>query len=217
MSILIVFLAAAMTAESWTKFEPDGPKAIAHGVTVGAPFVALILQERTRTAIDGRRITEVKRGKLMRDSAGRERREFEDSPATVLDPIAGSSLYLDPVGKIALRAPLMDVAMDLKTGWSFAGLTSLPDRVAMRRTEEGHACRVVALRSQQGLSAEACLSDELRVALEERVVTPDGEYRWRLLDLRRAEPDPSWFQAPEGYEITASPLDLPGRNCAKTR
>lgn len=203
MILLIGFLAAAMAAEPQIGFQPDGPRSIALGVTTGAPFVARIVQERTRISLDGTRLSEVKRGWLMQDSFGRQRREFEDGSAMILDPVEKVSLHLDSTAKVALRSPLMDIAMDLKEGWSFSGMAPLAGPVVLRRSEVGQDCLAVMLRSDDGDSAEVCLSDDLRIPVEEHVVAAGEEYYWRLEDLRRSEPDLAWFQTPEGYEETS--------------
>lgn len=215
MILLIGFLAAAMAAEPQIGFQPDGPRSIALGVTTGAPFVGRIVQERTRINLDGTHISEVTHGWLMQDSVGRQRREFEGGLAIVLDPLGKVFLHLDPTAKVALRSPLMDIAMDLKAGWAFSGMAPLAGPVVLRHSKAGQDCRVVALRPDYGDSAEVCLSDELRIPLEERVVAAGEEYYWRLEDVRRSEPDSAWFQAPEGYK-EISPLDLYGRHCKKS-
>jgi hypothetical protein len=203
MILLIGFLAAAIAGEPQIGFQPEGPRSIALGVTTNAPFVARIVQERTRISLDGTRISEIKRGWLMQDSLGRQRREFDDGLAMILDPVGKVSLQLDSTARVALRSPLMDIAMDLKEGWSFSGMVPLAGPVVLRRSEVGQDCRVVTLRPDYGRSAEVCLSDDLHIPLEERVVAAGDEDYWRVDDLRRSEPDLVWFQTPEGYKETS--------------
>jgi len=74
-----------------------------------APYSAEIVIDRTQTLADGNRIVEHSTGRVFRDRDGRVRREddrHESSPTiSIVDPVAGTSYFLDPEKHIAWRTP----------------------------------------------------------------------------------------------------------------
>lgn len=84
--------------------------------TKGAPYSAEATTEFVQTLADGNRITRKSVTRVYRDSDGRTRRErltaagapHEKQSVTISDPIAGTSIILNPEAKIAFRtAPVV--------------------------------------------------------------------------------------------------------------
>lgn len=87
-------------------------------VVTGAPFSGDLVTESTRTLADGNRIRQSSAAHLVRDSAGRTRREVSlaglsalaaggagQQVVFIVDPVAGASYALDPVRKTASKSP----------------------------------------------------------------------------------------------------------------
>jgi hypothetical protein len=86
-------------------------------VVRGLPYSAEVVTESIQTLADGNRIVQRTAGRVFRDSQGRVRRE-EDRPSggpaiSIIDPIAGVSISLDPATRTAREAsngPSIEIA-----------------------------------------------------------------------------------------------------------
>jgi hypothetical protein len=89
-------------------------------VTRGAPYSGEAVTEFVQTLADGNRIVRRSTTRVYRDGEGRTRRETvseaagggEMNSVIITDPVAGSSLILDPANRTALRAPAMFAKVD---------------------------------------------------------------------------------------------------------
>ncbi len=122
----------ALAAVGWAQnpppgarpFEDAGPRflgaeaGVPRRVVTGAPFSGDLVAESTQTLADGNRIHQSSTTHLVRDSAGRTRREVSLSGLAALaaggaaqqvifivDPVAGASYALDPVRKTVSKSP----------------------------------------------------------------------------------------------------------------
>ena len=122
-SSAIAFLVAA-AALAWAQNPPPaGPRFLSaeagmpRRVVTGAPFSGDLVTETTRTLADGNRIHHSSTAHLVRDSAGRMRREVSLAGLGALaaggaaqqvvfinDPVAGANYALDPVRKTANKS-----------------------------------------------------------------------------------------------------------------
>lgn len=105
-------------------------------VTPGKPYSAEAVTEFVQALGDGNRIVRRSTTRLFRDSEGRTRREIVSEGADVTqvvisDPIAGTSLILDPANRIARRAP----AVFARGGTATATLVGPRGTITMGTTE----------------------------------------------------------------------------------
>jgi hypothetical protein len=90
-------------------------------VVQGLPYSAEVVTESIQTLADGNRIVQRTTGRVFRDSQGRVRRE-EDRPSgspaiSIMDPIAGVSISLDPATRTARQTsngPSIEIAKLVK-------------------------------------------------------------------------------------------------------
>lgn len=81
----------------------------------GAPYSAEAVTEFSQTLADGNRIAAKNVTRVYRDSEGRTRREQIDSTTgtvanvSIVDPVAGSTYWLDPVNRLAYRTGVIVV------------------------------------------------------------------------------------------------------------
>jgi hypothetical protein len=89
-------------------------------VTRGAPYSGEAVTEFVQTLVDGNRIVRRSTTRVYRDGDGRTRRETVSEAAggaemdsvIITDPVAGSSVVLDPATRTAHRAPAMFAKVD---------------------------------------------------------------------------------------------------------
>jgi len=106
------------------RFEDAAPRflgaeaGVPRRVVTGAPFSGDLVTESTETLADGNRIHQSSTTHVVRDSAGRTRREVSlaglaalaaggaaQQVIFIVDPVAGASYALDPVRKTVSRSP----------------------------------------------------------------------------------------------------------------
>jgi hypothetical protein len=129
---------------------------------------------------------------------------------------------------VAVLNPAIETAISFKdfgpragqtllTGWGYRGCWS-SEGGGEERTIEGVLCRKLArigsplgTELKVGETGEIWISDEIKFSVFERVTDPEGEYTWRLYNIRRTEPPESMFGIPAGYAIVSrSKLDPVG-------
>ena len=171
-----------------------------------APYSADQVQEYTRTLENGTSttITNVI-GHFFRDSQGRTRTESAlKSSATwrieILDPLAGVAYALDEKNKVAHRtraqaaAPGRNAPPQMTTEKLGTQLIDgvLVEGMRMSRT----------LPSRDGLPATFTIETWDSVELKVNMLTKSSNgYTSRLVNLRRADPDPALFRPPADYTV----------------
>jgi len=199
------------------------------GVAVkGKPFSAEFLAETTQILGDGNRITHKITVRLYRDKEGRTRRDSQlarlgpwsagaNGPIELTflqDPVAGVGYTLNPRAKTAnkyelKRAPAeLPVQRSLSKGPHGAQRSSLGTRVIEGIEATGIRDSLTIPAGRMGndkpiqLTYERWYSQELQILVLSRYSDPRfGETVYRVVNLRREEPDPSLFSIPSDYWI----------------
>jgi hypothetical protein len=124
-SVAALSLTVGMQAQQPASIEPQGraPRALEARLVKGMPYSAEIATESVQTLADGNRIVRRTTGRVYRDGEGRVRRE-EDRPSgtptvSITDPIARTTLTLDPATRTARASPtpvlgVIDASGDVK-------------------------------------------------------------------------------------------------------
>jgi hypothetical protein len=176
----------------------------------GAPYSADGITETNRVLPDGKRTVNKSTTRIYRDSAGRERRE--QGPAiTISDPVARATYTLDPGSKTATRMSVPRPATAFVTGGIVGdGFTSAAPSPAEQREDLGR--QVIDGLSAQGTRittaqtvSESWFSSDLKVVVMSKQTDQRGEIDYRLMNVIRAEPLPSLFEVPVGYQVKDVP------------
>jgi hypothetical protein len=201
------------------------------GVAVnGKPFSAEFSAESTQVLGDGNRITHKITARLYRDKEGRTRRDSQlarlgpwsagaNGPielSFLQDPVAGVGYTLNPRAKTAnkyelKRAPVeLPVERPLSKAPYGAQRSSLGPRVIEGIEATGIRDSLTIPAGKMGndkpieLSYERWYSPELKLLVLSRYSDPRfGETVYRVVYLRREEPDPTLFSIPSSYRIIA--------------
>jgi hypothetical protein len=202
------------------------------GVAVrGKPFSAEFFAETTQILGDGNRITHKITARLYRDKEGRTRRDSQlarlgpwsagaNGPIELFflqDPVAGVGYTLNPRVKTAnkyelRRAPAeLPVERPLSKAPYGAQRSSLGTRVIEGIEATGIRDSLTIPAGKMGndkpieLSYERWYSPELKLLVLSRYSDPRfGETVYRVVNLRREEPDPTLFSIPSSYRIIES-------------
>jgi hypothetical protein len=202
------------------------------GVAVrGKPFSSEFSAETTQVLGDGNRITHKITARLYRDKEGRTRRDSQlarlgpwsagaNGPIELTflqDPVAGVGYTLNPRVKTAnkyelRRAPAeLPVERPLSKAPYGAQRSSLGTRVIEGIEATGIRDTLTIPAGRMGnakpieLSYERWYSPELKLLVLSRYSDPRfGETVYRVVNLRREEPDPTLFSIPSSYRIIES-------------
>jgi len=218
LAVLVLGLAATLSAQR--RAAP----------VTGAPFSAEEVTERVQTLPDGTHLTHTSTVMIYRDSQGRTRREPQHAGALpaiigILDPVAHVRYLVNPrlktVSKYTL-SPRQGLPMQRSAGGPMARPTESPDAKTPRRstedlgTETMEGLLVTGTRRTVRWPAGSRLGNDRPVTTtEETWVSPDlqevvlskrtdperGNSTRKLINISRAEPDPSLFQPPPDYRI----------------
>ena len=214
-------------------------------LVTGVPYSARQSTESIQTLADGTHITRQVPPDTMtwRDSSGRVRIEMDpssgkDGPCRsvlieVEDPVAGHLYVIDPINKIAHRLQVVPMPVPARS----AGLA--PDARPTRPGGPTMTSQPLGKRMMLGTEAEGTtrtmtypvgsrndrpltITDEIWTApgiglVYSKNSNPDGTVTTTMLnDLSTAEPDPTLFRIPAGYEIVdeAGPftISIPAHN-----
>ncbi|MGO9261584.1 MAG: hypothetical protein ACLQU1_35565 [Bryobacteraceae bacterium] len=183
MKIVPIFVSVSLSVAAAQALQP------AAAVT-GAPYSADQVQEHTGTtgtyAI----------GHFFRDSEGRTRTEsaLKSSPAwriEILDPVAGVAYVLDDKNKVAHRTRTQATA-PRRYAPPHATIENLGTQVIEGVLAEGTRT------STPALIIETWDSVELKVNM---LTKSSNGYTSKLVNLRRADPDPALFRPPADYTV----------------
>jgi hypothetical protein len=218
-----------------------GPPVHSFPVVTGAPYSAEEIGSKTRTLADGTRVTvAMPSAFLYRDSAGRTRAErpvlamaadrklSAQIPvvAEIHDPVAGCQYFLDAANRVAHRY------MVLRANAAAGGGIKQPQAPALtteplgtqsidgilaegRRTTITHPAGLTGNDQPIVTVMETWNSLDLKVAVLAKTSDPrSGESTRALINIDRADPDPSLFLVPPDYAIVdetgALVITLPG-------
>jgi len=193
-------------------------------VIAGAPYSAEQIQEHWHTASDGKLVSPPPRStKMWRDSTGRTRTEgplfgLNNSPSIIEinDPVAGRWYLLDPETNVAHRAALESRLEQPASGTRAAGSTGLPGTAQSRqcsrdslgsKTIEGVLAEGWLIQCTEPTRGDAAVAElwtaamGLKVTVLRKTSFLQGESTLRLINISRAEPDPSLFQPPPEYKV----------------
>jgi hypothetical protein len=87
-----------------------------NAVVAGRPFSATEERHSTQTLGDGTHIETSETNKLFRDEEGRTRTERKDGTVSIVDPVAGYSLELNPDDRTAVKIVSMRITRDIAPG-----------------------------------------------------------------------------------------------------
>jgi hypothetical protein len=165
LAVLTAELQAQAQAGTWTR------AAVETRVTRGKPYSGEAVTEFVQILGDGNRIVRRSSARLSRDGEGRTRREensegaaAEKNSVVITDPVAGTSLILNPETRTAFKSPAMFARVQgsmavFSSGAAAAQVEGLPPKVeiitipsgeARARTEAEAAQVVVAGRGGRG-------------------------------------------------------------------
>ena len=194
-------------------------------VIVDAPYSAEEVFESVLIRPDGKPGTSEPRRKMVfRDSQGRARTEWtlrvvsyperkpHDTPVIeIIDPVAGFAYVLDAKRRVAHRMKLPAFRTvrprPLTPPPSGPGspFESLGQQVIDGEMAEGQRFTAQAGVQNDGQplfrTTETWRVVDLGVTLLIKTHDPIGDHATRLTNLKRGEPDPKLFEAPEGYTV----------------
>jgi hypothetical protein len=206
----------------------------------GVPFSVEFVTTRVQTLADGTQIT-TDQGKQFeaRDSAGRTRSEMylPELPVghhrnsaqpifvTILDPVAGQAIHLDPRQKTAMVTPfpIMHANQSAPKSQQTAPVQSIPhlelphssieklggENIGDVYAEGKRITRIIPAGEQGNdrdftVITETWESSELGVEVLHKITDPrTGVTTREAKNLTRAEPDPAFFQIPADYKLQA--------------
>lgn len=183
--------------------------------TIGRPYSAEALTERTQVLGDGNRINVRSTTRVYRDREGRTRREMLDEEGrirsiSISDPVAKASYTLDPKTKIAytaggnivtmMRTPAPD---DPNSKTDDLGQQNIEGVMATgKRTTTVIPAGQIGNAQEIRIVSEQWLSDDLQVLVMTKHSDPrSGENVYRLRNILRAEPDQTLFTVPPDYTL----------------
>lgn len=194
----------------------------------GQPFSADIVIEDTKRLFDGTTVTRKSRGAVYRDGEGRTRREqsiemvggvgivgTDNKPPTIVfisDFASRSQIFLDLNAKVARKTPLgpgpgpieprpRGDAREESLG------TKTIDGVAAEGTRISFEIPAGKVGNDKPLQVvtERWFSTELGLLVMSRHLDPvAGEHLFKLVNIKRVEPNPSLFSIPAGFKIENS-------------
>lgn len=184
-----------------------------------APYSAEAASESVRTLPDGNKITTGDKQLLFRDRQGRTRRESEykfgnttRKTIQITDPVAGFDYYINPVKKIVIRTPNVNLTASVTsiskpTGYSTKieplG-TKIIDGVETTGTRSVTTVAPGTIGNEKFIEmiSETWFSPELKVIiLSKRSDLRMGDYTFQLKNIKRDEPAPYLFEIPADYKI----------------
>lgn len=191
----------------------------------GQPFSAETLIEDTKRLFDGSTATKRRSGAIYRDGEGRTRREqplemvggvnivgTDNKPQMLVfinDFSAGSQIFLDLNNKVARKsflpngAPPMEPRPPANAKIESLG-TKMLEGVSVDGTREVIEIPAGQVGNERPMQAivEKWFSKELQVMVMSRHVDPiAGEHIFKLVNIKRAEPDPQVFAVPAGFRV----------------
>jgi hypothetical protein len=221
-----VLLTTAVRAQTPGSVSPQviDDRQLGPGVT-GAPYVADSVLTVTLSSF-GEPVEQRVMARVYRDSAGRVRREQtvtgqerpgspdQDLVVTILDPVAGVLIALNPASRTAHRMPLggppSTAALAPQRSAAQAPQPTVADVLGTEVIEglvvNGHRTVTTLPPGTDGrvveISDERWESSDLRIAVIERHRdSRSGVFEHRLTNIRRTEPDRQLFTIPAAYTI----------------
>jgi hypothetical protein len=196
---LIYLLALGVVMQSTSTF----------GNSQAKPFQAEFEQTRKIKSKDNRTVIEQLKGRIYRDSKGRERiDEFTQDEHTVrvYDPPRKSEFMLDigsktilyqvPLPSDGFRAYVWNVN---KTAIAFPLRPSQPVPALGRKDIEGMRCAGYEIQKPGEYTVQYWISDDLNQLFLVQIVSEEEEITWRLFNLEVTEPDVSYFDIPRNF------------------
>lgn len=189
-------------------------------VVRGKPFSATEERRSLQVLQNGTRIENNQTNRLFRDSQGRTRVEEMNGKTTILDPVAGFQVELDPAAKTSRRVPGYQLALSVyqrRIETTAAAQTALGGVAA--ETAENLNPQVVNGVLAQGVRTtmtipkgqigndreikvitERWVSNDLQMLIKSTNSDPRfGDTSYQLTGIVEREPDASLFQIPAGY------------------
>ena len=173
----------------------------------GAPYSADQVQEYTRTLENGTSTTSTHViGHFFRDSQGRTRTEsaLKSSPTwriEILDPLAGVAYILDGKNKVAHRTHTHASALGQNEPQPQMTIEKLGTQMIEGVLVEGTRMSSAGpLHDGQRLTITIETWDSVELKVNVLAKSSNG-YTTKLINLRRADPDPAFFRPPAGYTI----------------
>jgi hypothetical protein len=225
-SCLLVLLTTAVRAQTPGSVSPQviDDRQLGPGVT-GAPYVADSVLTVTLSSF-GEPVEQRVMARVYRDSAGRVRREQtvtgqerpgspdQDLVVTILDPVTGVLIALNPASRTAHRMPLggppSTAAQAPQRSAAQAPQPTVADVLGTEVIEglvvNGHRTVTTLPPGTDGrvveISDERWESSDLRIAVIERHRdSRTGVFEHRLTNIKRTEPDRQLFTIPAAYTI----------------
>lgn len=141
----------------------------------------------------------VSRGRLHEDP------QILDDKSAIVDSEQRTVLEFDPKAedKVAARFPLNDAPIPYIGGRSALAAYDPkwgPPKIAGQDKVAKQKCTILHYGVPETDGVAACVSKE-GVVMRARIVWPDYEREFEVLDFDAGEQDEKWFQAPEGFRV----------------
>ena len=195
------------------------PATVRDQIIKNAPYSAEAESESVKTLPDGNKIKTGDKQMLFRDRQGRTRRgsEYNFGNTTrktiqITDPVAGFDYYINPVKKIVIRAPNINLTRSVTPVKSPTGYSTKSESLGSKiiegiETTGNRFITTVApgtIGNEKSIEmiSETWFSPELRVIVLSKRSDPQmGDYTFQLKNIKREEPAPSLFEIPADYKI----------------
>lgn len=192
-------------------------------VVKGKPFSANEERRFIQILGDGNRIETTEMNRVFRDSQGRTRVEDMNGNATILDPVAGTRIVLNPANRTArsanvviAEAPATLTAQPAgRSGARGATKSGTPENSEVLKPQmvngvmaQGTRTTITIPRGQIGndreikVVTERWVSNDLQTLIKSTNSDPRfGDTTYQLTGIIEREPDPFLFQIPGDYTV----------------
>lgn len=226
MIILLFFVPTAVAQNPTVQFL-SGEMRFGDKVVKGAPYSAEAVIEHTQTLGDGSKLTSRSTAKIYRNTEGATHRDqelnplgslaaAEDATATtkmrvifISDPVARVYYRVNPKFRAAVKIPFENLPPVPGSHANAAARTEALGKKMIEGIEAEGTRSVITipvgrLGNERPLEivSERWISPELQIVLLSKHSDPRmGENTYRLINIKRGEPDASFFTVPPGYRI----------------
>lgn len=194
-------------------------------VVKGKPFSANEERRFIQILGDGNRIETTEMNRVFRDSQGRTRVEDMNGNATILDPVAGTRIVLNPATRTARSTNVVipdavviataQPGLKSKTGARGVTKSGTPENTEVLKPQmvngvmaQGTRSTITIPRGQIGndreikVVTERWVSNDLQTLIKSTNSDPRfGDTAYQLTGIIEREPDPFLFQIPGDYTV----------------
>ncbi|HXB73363.1 MAG TPA: tetratricopeptide repeat protein [Candidatus Acidoferrales bacterium] len=203
LAAVLMLAAAGLAAQTLEITDPLAGQDVSQAPVVGKPFSGLEERHTSQILADGTHMERHSATKFYRDGQGRTRSQNE-STVVIADPVEGHTYHLSTADKTVTRTFAFKPRLSTE---STTNREDLPPqqmngvRVTGERTTITVPPGALGNDREFKIVNERWYSDDLQVLVKSTNSDPRfGVTTYELTGIVQAEPDPSQFQVPRGYQ-----------------